>query len=168
MSKNLNRQSKFLSYVLRHGPESIGLTLDASGWAVIDDLLARLAATGPGMSRDDPDGDRRDRLQEALHDLGGRPAHPRRPGTLHRSGSGRRARSSRPRRFITARPDASWSRSEPRASSRAVASRCTCPPTKSPPKRWARGTARRSCCGSRRAKCTDRATSFSAPTMAYG
>ncbi len=33
--------SKFLSYVLRHKPEEIGLTLDAGGWAMIDDLLAR-------------------------------------------------------------------------------------------------------------------------------
>ncbi len=27
--------SKFLSYVLRHQPESIGLTLDSEGWAEI-------------------------------------------------------------------------------------------------------------------------------------
>jgi putative RNA 2'-phosphotransferase len=52
MSKQHNKKSKFLSYVLRHHPESVGLTLDASGWAVIDDLLARLAATGPGMNRE--------------------------------------------------------------------------------------------------------------------
>jgi putative RNA 2'-phosphotransferase len=51
MSKQHDKKSKFLSYVLRHSPESIGLTLDASGWAVIDALLARLAATGPGMNR---------------------------------------------------------------------------------------------------------------------
>ncbi|PVZ40275.1 RNA 2'-phosphotransferase [Pseudomonas sp. CC120222-01a] len=31
--------SKFLSYVLRHEPQSIGLTLDAEGWASIDSLL---------------------------------------------------------------------------------------------------------------------------------
>ena len=31
--------SKFLSYVLRHAPQEIGLTLDAGGWATIDDLL---------------------------------------------------------------------------------------------------------------------------------
>jgi putative RNA 2'-phosphotransferase len=51
MSKQHDRKSKFLSYVLRHHPESIGLTLDASGWAVIDHLLSRLAATGSGMNR---------------------------------------------------------------------------------------------------------------------
>ena len=38
--------SKFLSYVLRHAPESIGLTLDAQGWADIDDLLAKASAAG--------------------------------------------------------------------------------------------------------------------------
>lgn len=51
MSKQHNKKSKFLSYVLRHHPESIGLALDASGWAAIGELLARLAATGSGMSR---------------------------------------------------------------------------------------------------------------------
>ncbi|SHL43524.1 putative RNA 2'-phosphotransferase [Chitinophaga jiangningensis] len=33
--------SKFLSLVLRHKPEEIGLELDANGWAVIDDLIAK-------------------------------------------------------------------------------------------------------------------------------
>lgn len=31
--------SKFLSYVLRHRPDAIGLTLDENGWAETDDLL---------------------------------------------------------------------------------------------------------------------------------
>jgi len=33
--------SKFLSYVLRHAPESIGLKLDANGWVPVRDLLAK-------------------------------------------------------------------------------------------------------------------------------
>lgn len=33
--------SKFLSYLLRHRPEAIGLTLDHGGWAQIDDILER-------------------------------------------------------------------------------------------------------------------------------
>jgi putative RNA 2'-phosphotransferase len=33
------RVSKFLSRVLRHAPESIGLTLDPQGWAGVDELL---------------------------------------------------------------------------------------------------------------------------------
>lgn len=36
------RRSKRLSYVLRHAPGSIGLTLDAAGWADVDALLAAL------------------------------------------------------------------------------------------------------------------------------
>ena len=36
--------SKFLSYVLRHKPEAIGLSLDCEGWAEVEALL-RLAAT---------------------------------------------------------------------------------------------------------------------------
>lgn len=38
--------SKLLSYVLRHRPDSIGLTLDANGWAKVDELLASCAAHG--------------------------------------------------------------------------------------------------------------------------
>ena len=33
--------SKLLSYVLRHKPESIGLTLDQEGWAKLDELIAK-------------------------------------------------------------------------------------------------------------------------------
>ncbi|ACT11442.1 RNA:NAD 2'-phosphotransferase-like protein [Pectobacterium carotovorum subsp. carotovorum PC1] len=31
--------SKFLSYVLRHKPEAIGLTLNSEGWANIAELI---------------------------------------------------------------------------------------------------------------------------------
>jgi len=33
MAKYLTDKSKFLSYVLRHAPGSIGLALDENGWA---------------------------------------------------------------------------------------------------------------------------------------
>ena len=39
MSKKINKTSKFLSYVLRHQPEVIGLTLDNEGWADIPALI---------------------------------------------------------------------------------------------------------------------------------
>jgi putative RNA 2'-phosphotransferase len=39
------RVSKRMSYVLRHHPDSAGLTLDASGWADVADLLAALGLT---------------------------------------------------------------------------------------------------------------------------
>lgn len=38
--------SKFLSYVLRHAPESIGIVLDANGWVSVDELLAKANAAG--------------------------------------------------------------------------------------------------------------------------
>lgn len=44
--------SKFLSYVLRHAPESIGLRLDAQGWADLDELIARAAEHGRRISRE--------------------------------------------------------------------------------------------------------------------
>lgn len=43
--------SKFLSYVLRHAPQSIGLTLDANGWADVDELLAKAPAGGRSLDR---------------------------------------------------------------------------------------------------------------------
>lgn len=45
------RTSRFLSYVLRHRPDAIGLALDAEGWAEIDALL-RLAQAECPLTRD--------------------------------------------------------------------------------------------------------------------
>jgi putative RNA 2'-phosphotransferase len=45
------RVSKRLSYVLRHRPGSVGLTLDAAGWVEVDALLAALAAHGLPLTR---------------------------------------------------------------------------------------------------------------------
>jgi putative RNA 2'-phosphotransferase len=47
--------SKFMSLVLRHQPGKIGLALDAAGWADVDDLLARAAAAGRAITRDQLD-----------------------------------------------------------------------------------------------------------------
>lgn len=44
--------SKFLSYILRHAPESIGLALDQEGWADIDQLIAAAARHGRRLDRD--------------------------------------------------------------------------------------------------------------------
>ena len=40
--KDHTKHSKFLSLVLRHRPEKIGLTLDENGWAKVEDLLEKL------------------------------------------------------------------------------------------------------------------------------
>jgi putative RNA 2'-phosphotransferase len=47
------KQSKFLSLILRHEPDKIGLILDEAGWASVTELLAQLAAHGRGMSMEE-------------------------------------------------------------------------------------------------------------------
>ncbi len=44
-------KSKFLSLVLRHKPEEIGLVLDQNGWASIDELIDLSNASGTKLSR---------------------------------------------------------------------------------------------------------------------
>lgn len=44
--------SKFLSLVLRHQPEMIGLTLSNEGWANVDELLELATKHGKTISRD--------------------------------------------------------------------------------------------------------------------
>lgn len=44
------RFSRFLSLVLRHKPEAAGVTLDASGWTEIADLLRGAEAAGVALS----------------------------------------------------------------------------------------------------------------------
>ena len=47
------RLSKFLSFVLRHQPEAVGLSLDAAGWVEVDALLRACAEHGRRMSPED-------------------------------------------------------------------------------------------------------------------
>ncbi|ALK98168.1 RNA 2'-phosphotransferase [Massilia sp. WF1] len=51
MKDQIVATSKLLSYVLRHRPDSIGLALDAHGWAGVDELLACLDAHGKRIDR---------------------------------------------------------------------------------------------------------------------
>jgi putative RNA 2'-phosphotransferase len=44
------RVSKFLSLVLRHRPEKIGITLDREGWVAVPDLLRTLGEHGLTLS----------------------------------------------------------------------------------------------------------------------
>ncbi|MEW2520703.1 RNA 2'-phosphotransferase [Actinacidiphila alni] len=53
--KKTVRTSKFLSMVLRHNPDAVGITLDAAGWVEVDVLLAACAAKGRRISRADLD-----------------------------------------------------------------------------------------------------------------
>jgi putative RNA 2'-phosphotransferase len=52
MSKQLSEVSKFLSYVLRHRPDAIGITLDAEGWADIAALISAAVKAGKQINRE--------------------------------------------------------------------------------------------------------------------
>ena len=45
MSKSLEFTSKYLSLILRHKPETIGIKLDEHGWADVDELIAGISKT---------------------------------------------------------------------------------------------------------------------------
>ncbi len=42
---SLTEASKFMSLILRHKPEAIGIRLDEHGWAKVDELIAGIAKT---------------------------------------------------------------------------------------------------------------------------
>ncbi len=50
--KEVKRKSKFLSLVLRHQPETVGIRLDESGWIDVEELLSSMARHGKSMSRE--------------------------------------------------------------------------------------------------------------------
>ena len=49
---NTKKNSKFLSLVLRHKPEVIGLSLDEAGWTYVEELLEKLNAYGKTIDRE--------------------------------------------------------------------------------------------------------------------
>lgn len=50
MNRRLTKISKYLSFVLQHHPESIGLKLDAERWANVDDLIKQANASGKSIT----------------------------------------------------------------------------------------------------------------------
>ncbi len=52
MNRSQIKLSKFLSLILRHRPERIGIQLDSAGWANIDELIAAVNKTGPALTRE--------------------------------------------------------------------------------------------------------------------
>lgn len=50
---NLVKTSKRMAYVLRHRPDSIGITLTPEGWVRVDDLLRAFARHGTRITRDE-------------------------------------------------------------------------------------------------------------------
>jgi putative RNA 2'-phosphotransferase len=50
MDKKLVRLSKFLSFILRHKPEVIGISLDSHGWADVDAVIKGIKTRFPFFS----------------------------------------------------------------------------------------------------------------------
>ncbi len=51
-AKQTRKTSKFLSLVLRHKPETIGIQLDEAGWTSVDELLTAMGRRGRPLSRE--------------------------------------------------------------------------------------------------------------------
>lgn len=49
-AERLKHISKFMSLVLRHAPETIGITLDAQGWVEVEQLLEKSARHGEALT----------------------------------------------------------------------------------------------------------------------
>ncbi|WP_100113576.1 RNA 2'-phosphotransferase [Snodgrassella alvi] len=52
MTNKTSQTSKFLSYILRHQPEAIGLTLNPDGWVNIDTLIKQANLHGKTLNRE--------------------------------------------------------------------------------------------------------------------
>ena len=50
--KDTKRISKFLSLILRHQPEKIGLVLDANGWASLEELIEKSKKHGVSFTKE--------------------------------------------------------------------------------------------------------------------
>lgn len=51
MPKQSVKDSRYLSYILRHRPDDIGLRLDSAGWASVDELIAAARRHGRYLDR---------------------------------------------------------------------------------------------------------------------
>ena len=50
MNKRLTKISKYLTFILRHNPESIGLVLDRERWASIEELVTKANDSGKSVT----------------------------------------------------------------------------------------------------------------------
>lgn len=50
MNRRLTKISKYLSFILRHHPEKIGLTLDSEQWASVDELVKNANSNGKSFT----------------------------------------------------------------------------------------------------------------------
>jgi putative RNA 2'-phosphotransferase len=52
-NNNAIQHSKFLSLVLRHKPQTIGIELDENGWVDIDTLIQKMNDFGKNLTREE-------------------------------------------------------------------------------------------------------------------
>ena len=50
MNRRLTKISKYMSFILRHHPETIGLELDSERWASVEELVAKANASGKSIT----------------------------------------------------------------------------------------------------------------------
>lgn len=50
MNRRLTKISKYLSFILRHHPEKIGLKLDADRWANVEELVKKANSKGKSIT----------------------------------------------------------------------------------------------------------------------
>ncbi len=152
--KTLDDTSKFLSYVLRHQPEAIGLTLDGEGWADIDALIAGAARDGRALDRMLLGAvvENNDKKRFALSADGQRIRAVQ--GHSHAAVAIAYAPAVPPARSTTAPPAASSTPSASAAWFPAAATTSISPPAAPPPWKSAAATAARFCWKSTRATCT--------------
>ena len=50
MKKNLNKLGRFLSFILRHSPQTIDIKLDKNGWADVNELIKGINENGKNIN----------------------------------------------------------------------------------------------------------------------
>ncbi len=50
MNKRLTKISKYLSFILRHNPDAIGMKLDPDGWLNVEELIKNANENGKSIT----------------------------------------------------------------------------------------------------------------------
>jgi hypothetical protein len=167
MSIDRTQLSKFLSLILRHKPDAIGLELDSQGWANIEQLIDKAHAAGTKFDRTEllhvVETSDKKRFSVSADGLRIRAAQ----GHSVSVELGLSPKSLRPCCFTGPRRDL-WKQSFNRASSRKRASRSTSPSMKRRPVEWGRDMASHTSLKSTPLPCMRAASDSTSLTTASG
>ena len=162
------RIGKFLSLLLRHRPEVLGIELDAQGWTDVEILLQKLSATDKAISREE---------LEALVAANNKQRYAFNEDRIAASGPSRGipsksnspiSQSSHRNISFTAQLPNFWRASWPQACRSEVGITCIFPRTKKPQPLWEGVAASRSSSPSAQGRCIGLVIHFSEVAMAYG